>query len=832
MKRWVGLFPLLAAESGRALRRLARTPLFVAVAVLTLGMALAPSLIFELVGRAVLPPLPYEDSEELVLIWQSGEIRRATSYPKLRLLQDETRSMDVAPFRGGTAFLSHAGESVALQVCPVDPAFFRVLRVGPALGRTFLEEENVHPLKHPVAVISDELWRERFDGDEAVLGESLELNGTLLTVIGVMPPGFRTAWWSWRGDVDAPDVWVPAMMAPIGMHAGDWRETARALEDPNIFAWVAIGRLRPGYRLSDARAEATAIGARVRALWPEFSRDYPESFELVPMSEEAADPAVLDAVRLLKVAGSLVFLLGGLNLGHLLLARSLERLPAHHLHAVLGAPRAALMWGLVAEALVVGLTGSLVGVALTRGSLATLALAEPTVLTAPFGVTFDAAAWHQDPRLLAGAIGAGLLAAAIFSVWPAWRSTRVQGHPSLRSAPSVTRGGLRALRLMRPQGLLVAVETTAALAVLFPALLLVRSLDVLVGADLGFEPRGVTTAHLHLPASEAPLSSPVAFVGEALDRLRRTPAIEAAAWTSCLPIECETFQTSLLVTQPDQREGPVATVHVVSPASFRTLGIRLQRGRDFDHTDSGGAPKVAILGESAATALGIGAPGQRVHLAAFGNAPREVVGIVGDVPHRDLAREQLPAVYLPLPQEPRAEGFLVVRAPATPGGVADLLRRTVASLDPSLEPPHVETLTARIDRAVSRFRGAAWLLAVAAGLALFLCAVGIYGVLWSLVVHSLPEIGIRIALGASPSSVALSLSASVLRLAGVGLLVGGALGAWGASHLDGYLYRVTPWDSHAVLGILVIAAAVAQLAALRPAIRASRTDPIAALRAE
>jgi len=828
--RWLSL---LGREAAWAVRRLSRAPGFVAVATLTLAVAIAPSLIFRLVDQAVLPRLPYDRAEDLVAIGQKVSFgRMATSYPKFTYLREHSRTMDVSFSTGGVVFLERGGQSVRISEHAVTPNFFRVLGGRPALGRVFGEDENAQVLAHPVVVLSDRLWRTRFGGAPEAIGESVVLNGRTFTVLGVMPPDFRESWSEWTG-ASGPEAWIPAMMAPVGMYpsAKAWRDTPLAIEAIHATIWVGIGRLRDGHTLSEARAEATILGGQVTDLWPTVPYEVVAPFDVVALSQEAVDTKVLHAIWLLKIAGGLILLLGALNLGNLFLARGIARAATLGLHNVLGAPRVALIWGLLSEALLIGAGGAFLAVGLTRGALAALAAAEPSILTAPFGVTFDTAAWRVDWAMVATSLGLASVAALIFGLAPAWKTTRLASSSFLRVGSGVT-GGLRQLRLTRPRGLLVAVETALALALTLPALLLIRTFDHLVRADLGFRPEHVAVAELRLPAASGSVSSAIDFVAESMRRLGQAPGVVSASWVSCLPIECG-FYTSGVKRAGARENAMVASVHVVAPDAFRTLGIPFRRGRDFNAEDQSGTQPVVILSELAARRLGSVVPGSRIEVPVVGTEALEVAGIVADVPYRDVAAEPMPAVYFPLAQRPLTEGVLVARGIGSDTkAIAEPMRRAVAELDAHLEALVVSGLEARVEGSIARFRGAAWLLSVAAALALFLSAVGVYGLLSSLVLQSRSEMAIRLALGAAPAVLARSLATATVRLALAGLVVGTSLGSWGASYLRSYLYGVSPWDLETLFASVVVAIGVAAVAALGPAYRASRADPLVALRCE
>jgi len=821
-----GRIVLFARESVWALHRLARRPLFVAVAALTLGAAIAPSLIFQQVDRAVLLPLPYERSEELVAVRQrAGWGQSATSYPKLRLLREESQTLDLAANTAGVLFLERGEASIRLWVNAVTPNFFSVLGARPLLGRTFRDDENERGFEHPVIVLSERIWRLHFGARPDVPGETIDLGGHEFTILGVMAGDLRLAWWSGR---PRPDAWIPATMAPLGMLSQEWRESPAAVESANVILWGGVARLREGHTLKEARAEAAVLGERAAELWPGTPSELP--FEIELLEEHALDPELLRAVDMLQLAGALVVLLGGINLGQLLIARSLERKRVVALHAILGAPRIMLAWGILWEAIVLGVLGAGLALLAARGAFLGLSAAEPSLLTSPFGVTFDPGGWGVDGGVAGLAVGTSILAALLSGLVPAWRATRLETAHYLGGSSGVTGPGLRQLRATRPRGWLVIAETVAALAVALPALLLVRSLHNLVTSDLGFRTDSVATASLALPGTEYTGRRTSAFVSDATSRIARAAGIESASWTSCLPIECGYFSYQVRIPDSADDEGIAATVHVVAPDLFHTLGIPLRNGRDFDDRDSGSAPRVVILSELAAGQLAAGASLRRVEVPNLGEGSLEVVGVVGDVPYGDLAAAPLPAIYLPLAQHPRTEGELVVRTASATASLAPVVHRALSSLDASLEAPNVVPLSDRLGQSVARFRGAALLLSAAAALALTLFAIGIYALLWSLVTQTRREVAIRRAVGASSLTIGFSIAGSALQLAAIGIPLGAALGVWGATRLESYLFGIPAWDAAALAAALGGCAGLALLAALRPAIRASRADPMAVLR--
>jgi putative ABC transport system permease protein len=818
-------------EPPRALRRLSRAPGFTIVAVLTVALAVLPSVVFRLVDRAVLPPLPYERTQELVALWErSGPgIRGATSFPKLRLLRERSRTLEVAALTGVRLFLTANGERTQINAIAVTPSFFSVLGARPFVGRLFGEDDDRVPLARPVVVLSEGFWRRRFDGRKDVVGETIILNDVPFTVVGVTRAGFR-GWWGvvrrWAG-FEFEDAWIPSSMAPLGMLAPEWR-TPKLLEEPHVHGWGAVGRMRPGYGLRQVRAELDVLGAEAHERWPEDPADEPARFEAVPLAEDAVDPTIVRTVALLTVGGGLVVLLGALDVGSLFFARGLSRARTISLERILGAPRSALVLGTLSEAVGVGAAGGLLALFLTRVTLGGLGWIEPSAVTSPLGVSLDASARHIGWRPAAWALALGTAAAALGSLVAAWRTMSLRDTALLRVGAGISGPGLRALRPTRPRGLLIVLQVAFGLALTLPALLVLRSVGRLVTADLGFATDGVFTTALALPISEYEPRQAAAVVREALDRLRQQEGVLHAAWVSGLPLDRP--MTSGLAPNGRASGGLVVTVHVVSPDAFAALGIPLVQGRDFGPQDCGGSPPVVVLSRLAAQRLGVGV-GARMDVAGLGARAAEVVGVAGDVPYGDPVQVPLPAVYAPLAQSPQTEGTLVVRSSLTTVDTSAGVRSVLAA-DRGLAVPVTAPIREYVSRRLARFRVAAWLVGLAAAMGLSLSGVGVHGVLSSLVVRSTADVGIRIALGATPRALGLDILRTTLGLAGLGFALGASIGLAGAGLLESYLYRVSRGDAWTVLVAAAAAAALALVAAWEPARRTMSVDPVTALRSE
>jgi predicted permease len=816
-------------EAVRAARRLVARPVFTAVAVLTVAFAIAPGVVFHLVDRAVLPPLPYDHPEELVAIWQRASFGRvATSIPKLALLRERSRTLEIAAQRGAMPlFLASKGHHKRVLALFVTPSFFSVLGARPQIGRLFGEDEDRVPLGHPVVVLSDAFWRRQFDARPDVIGERIVLNDVSFTVMGVARPEFRGysgVVMRWRG-LESEDVWAPSTMAPLAM-VPEWRN-ARSLEASDVQIWGALGRMRPGYGLREVRAEMDLLGAEVRRIWPEQTEMWPVPFEAVPLVEDAVDPKILRTVSLLGLAGGLVTLLGALNLGSMLLARGVGRERSIAVERALGASRSALVWGRLSEAVIIGALGAAVALLLTRVAIAGLGRVEPAIVANPFGVSLDRTSWQWSWTAAAWAMGVGLAVALGGGLAAAWKAAHGDSAALLRTAPGAAGPGLRGLRPARARGLLIAFEVALAVALTLPALLLVRSAGRLVTADLGFRSSGVSTTTVALPSAEYEPPRAATFTAQALAQLRKQPGVTSAGWISTLPLS-GSF-SSLLARAGTRAGGVAATVHVASPEALATHGIPLIEGRDFAKNDRPDSPRVVVLSELAARRLSVGI-GARVDVPALGVQAAEVVGVAGNVPYRDPASSPIPAVYLPLAQSPQTEGTLVVRSARRLEDVGVVVRGVLMSLDGGLERPVTEPLSSLVDRRMARFRAASWLLAAAALIALILSGTGVYGVLSAIVARAVPEIGVRLALGATPAKIRRQIVLTTMLLGSLGLGLGIPLGLAGVGPLQSYLYGVHRWDVWTVLLASATTTAVALAGAWSPARRAMRVDPMAALR--
>ncbi len=677
-------------------------------------------------------------------------------------------------------------------------------------------------------MLSESFWRRRFGARPDMVGQEIVLNDVAFTVVGIARADFSGYWGvvrRWAG-FRSEDAWIPTAMAPIGMRSTRSR-TPSLLEDPNLQAFTAVARIRRGSGLPALSDELDRLRAEVRRLWPESLAWHPVPFGIVPLSVDAIDPTVVRTVSLLTAVGWVVVVLGAFDVGVLFLARGVSRAHSTEVELALGASRVGLVLGVLGEALVVGLAGGAVALFAGAAGPRLLGLIEPSFASHPFGASLSPSDWRIEGMSVLAALGLAVAAAVGGALLPAWHAARASAARLLRSGASANRAGLASLRLGRPRGVLVAAHLALGVALTLPALLLLRSVGRLVAADLGFDARGAFATSLSLPPSRYSDGETRRLLAAVLDRVRRAPGVDAAAWVSTLPLD-GSF-TSDVAASGDTRKIN-ATIVAVSPDAFRSLGVGLRIGSDFPESGEERQPLV-VLSDLAARRLGVG-PGSYVRVSAFGQELVQVVAVATDVPFADPVETARPVVYVPMTMLSSPDGALIVRTNRPKEVVGSLVREILAEQDASIAPTTTFSLADHRRHRLSRFRVAALLMVAAALLSLTLAALGVYGVLSSLVAGASAEVGVRMALGATPSGIARELVAMTLRLSAVGLTIGAALGVAGSAPLRSYLYGVGRGDAVALFLASVVASTLAFATAWGPARRASRVDPAVALRSE
>jgi len=800
----------LLADLRTAFRRLAQSPGFTLAAALTLALGIgANTTLFSIVDAVVLKPLPYARPAELMAIQTRrvhavGDTVSAPDFLDWRRESHAFQSM--AAYTGQLVVLAGRGEPERLPAERVSPALFPLFGARAAFGRTFTAQED--RLGSGVVVLSHGLWQRRFGGDPGILGRSLRLDGLPVVVIGVMPAGFATL-------EEDTALWLPMAF------------TKDELDSRGAHFLAVVGRLAPGATRESAQAEMAAIAARLAALHPAEDAGY--TAEVKPLHDTVTG-SVRPALLMLLGAVSFVLLIACANVANLLLARAATRQREVAIRTALGASRRRLMGEMLADGLPLALLGGLGGVLLALWGT------DLAVAAIPAGLP-RAGQIRVDGMALVFTLALSLLTGLAISLVPALQAGRGRLHEALKDGGRNASGGAGR---HRTRSLLVVLELTLAAALLIGAGLMLKSFSRLLQVDPGFRPAGLVAGRVGLPDARYPKTEQqVAFLAAVLDHLRADPTVRAAAAVSPLPLGSSHHTLSFVVLgRPPMPPGTrlSANWRTVSTGYLQTLGIPLLAGRDLSDRDRAGAPPVLLVNRTMAERYFPGEDplGKRVKIG-YDDLECEVVGVVGDVKHAGLAVEAGPEMYTAFAQAPWSSVDLVVRtAPAAnpTRSAATALRAAVRQVDPEQAVARIETLESLLAGSAARTRFTLSLLALFAGLALLLSAVGLYGVMaWS-VGERTHEIGIRMALGARRAEVLRMVvgQGSTLIHAGVasGLLLAFAL----SRLLARFLFAVSATDPLTFLAVPVILALVALLATWLPAERATRVDPLVALKAE
>lgn len=805
----------MLADFRYALRVLRQHPGFTAAAVLALGLGIgANAAMFSVVDGVLLRPLPYEQPEQLVNIRSSmkrGNLREA---PLSRgdFFDYEAQNKVFAAMAGfgmGSLGLTSAtGDPERLAGANTTPAFFDVFRAKPLLGRTFAADE-FRSGRDGVVVISHALWQERFGSDRNIIGQKIRLDGRERVVIGVMAPGFEFP--------NAARLWLPGVL--------EGEERMRR----DLLSVLAVARLKDGVTPETAQAQMSTIARQLTAAYPEFNAD--KTVVVTPMLE-AATAKTRPALLVLLGAVGLVLAIACANVANLLLARGAARQQEFAVRASLGAGRATLIRQLLNESLTLALLGGAVGLGIAY------ALFRWLVWLAPAGLPrLDQVA--LDGRALLFTAATTLVTGLLFGLFPAIRLSKVSLQASMqeRARGSSGRGVVR--------GALVVAQIAAALILLTGAGLLMRTFVHLQDVELGFDPEHLLTMRMNPLNTKYGASRPmqVQLARQLRSGLREVPGVKAVGIATDLPLLggpqfIMRFEGRAPVTVAN---APIAAYATVTPDFFATMGIKLKRGRFFTEQDGAGKPMVAIVNETLARRyFGNEDPiGKRLEVG-FSDPPnwREIVGVVGDMKNAEVEKPTLVQVYGSFDQLPGLfDGFapalsIAVRTEGDPALAAAAVRAKVLAIDNGQPVYAIQTMSTVVQNNLSQKRFALLLMALFAAIALVLAAIGLSGVMSYMVAQRTREIGIRMAVGAEPRAVLWMIEKQALVLAGAGVAVGLA-GAWLLSQwLETMLYGVSPRDPLTFAGVALALVLVAGAAAYLPARRATRIDPVAALRAE
>ncbi len=811
-------------------RMLIKTPGFTAVAVLSLALGIgANTAIFSLADKVLFKKLPVEESDRLVTVSATSSRGLGTvfSYPDFADYRANNQVFDgLVCYAQRALTLTEGGQAERLQGMIVSGNYFAALRVPLALGRGFLPEEDKTRGTHPVIVLSYGLWRRRFGADPALLGKTVNLNSYSFTVVGVAPPEFT-------GTVPgiAPDVYVPVMMQ--GQVSPSWKmDPLFGPRSRNLLWLEALGRLKPGISREQATAALNALGRSVAKANP--NADGSPRFEpkfLLEGGSRGHTYLLRDLrfpLQMLLATVGLILLIACANVANLLLARAGTREKEIAVRLAIGAARARLIRQLLTESVLLAVLGGGVGLALAA-SISGLVVS----YTPPNNFSTLTLDNQLDWRVLGFTLVVSLLTGLFFGLAPALSASRPDLVSALKEDATLMGKSVRRLSL---RNLLVVGQVALSVIVLVGAGLCVRSLQKLQAIDAGFDPSKVLVLSADVSLSGYDNERGLRFYSELLERLKLVRGVEAVSIAAQLPLG-SALSSPLRIEGyvPKPGEDMSSDFNIVGPDYFRTLKIPLLTGREFAEADAKTAPQVALINETAARRFwpDQNPVGRRVIL---GRAPdeevREVVGIVKDSKYRRLNEEVRPAVYVPFAQDYRANMALHVRSAGEPAALVAAVRREVQALDANLPLYNIKTLEEQKSSSLYTSRLAATLLTLFGLLALGLASVGLYGVMAYAVARRTREIGIRLALGAQGSDVLRQVLGEGMTLVAVGLALGMGAAVVATRLVRGFLYEVTasdPLTFSVIAGLLLV---VAWLACFIPARRATKVDPLLALRCE
>jgi predicted permease len=790
------------------IRMLAKRPGFAFIAVLTLALGIgANTAIFSVVNGVLLKPLPYPQPERLVqCYWQwprgTNETVTATQY---NFWKEQSRSFEEAAGFDATSFnLAGGAEPLRVRGMRVSEGFFHVLKVYPALGRGFSPEED-QPNAPRVAVISDGLWRRYLGADPKVIGSQVELNGGSCTIVGVMPPEFQFG--------TTPELLVPLRLKPDPKDQGH--------------NTTMIARLKPGATIEQAQAEVDELLPEFRKEFPKHISETERGIKLVPYQQHVIGDVSKLLLLLFGTVG-MVLLIACANVANLLLARSVARNGEMAIRVAMGAGRGRLIRQLMTENVLLALAGGVAGLFVAMWCLPALLAMSPQGLPRLGEV-------RLDRQAILFAISASVFTSLVFGIVPALRATRVDINESLK-ASSGRQGGGRLDSRMR--ALLVVGEVALAMVLLIGAALLIKSFVKLNDVELGFDPNNLTTIQVSLTSDRYQSAAEVwNFQQQVLDRISALPGVRSAATVPSLPME-RGLNSFINIEGRAEPTGRSIEMRAISPGYFSTMGIALKRGI-FTEADSRDSFPVVIINEALARLFWSDRDpiGDQVSLHGM---KWQIVGVVSDIKEMGLDQPVAATVYAPAPQVPEGltratnRWFLTSWIARTDGPVdlSAALRNVVREVDPQMPVARIRPLTDVISGSISSEHFLMMLMGSFAALALVLTTVGIYGVLSYQVSQRTQEIGIRMALGAGSRDVLKLIIGQGIRLALAGVAIGLVASYFLTRVMENMLFGVSATDPFTFAIISLLLTGVALVACFVPARRATKVDPMVALRYE
>jgi putative ABC transport system permease protein len=786
-------------------RMLLKQPGFTLVAMITLALGIgANTAIFSVVNGVLLRPLPFRESERLVLAWNKGAEaaggdRTPLAVADLLDWRDQNKTFEsIGAFQYAT--LNYTGSDVPEQVSAVNATsnLLNVLGVGVQLGRDFLpsDEQTGSPR---VVLLSDQFWRSHFNADAQVVGRTVNLNGTSTTIIGVMPAKLNFP----RQNVQ---MW----------RAIQWDQPTRR----GPYYLTGVGRIKPGVGIEQARADSKTMTSRF---------DHGNfSFNFLPVNDFIVGD-VRPALVALLIAVTLVLLIAAVNVANLTLVRAASRVKEISIRTALGASRVQIIRRLLTESVLLAVAGGLLGILCAFWGVSLLLKFAPENLPRLDQIKIDG-------FVLLWTVVVSLLTGLICGLVPAWQSSRLNLNEVLRDGGrSTTESAGR----RRGRSILVVAELALAVMLVTGAGLLIKSLWRLQQVDLGIDPDRVLSMSFALRGQRYQEPAPVSeFAKRLVEQTKALPGVQHAAISNSLPPDETDFSSDFTIEGRVPSEGlpQIAYFNRASPDYFETLGIPVRAGRSFTSADLTGSLRVVIINETLRRRFFPGEDpiGKRINLNVVGEPDwTQIVGVVADVKYNGMADDVQPAIYQPLAQEPTWGGFLVVKTQSSdPLSLTAAVRNEIRKIDPDLPVTQVATMEQRLSKAVSQPRFRTILIALFAAVALLLACVGIYGVISYSVTQRTHEIGIRMALGAQTGDVLRMVIRQAIALAGIGVGLGLAASFALTSLMSTLLFGVKPTDPPIFIATALLLAATALVASYLPARRAAKVDPLVALRYE
>jgi putative ABC transport system permease protein len=788
-------------------RALAANKGFAGVAVVTLALGIgANTAVFTVTNALLLRPFPYRDPERLVSVAGTDKDSSMT-LARYELVRDRNQSFaSVAVWANDNVNLTGHGEPLQTPIARVSANFFSLFGVEPQLGRAFTADEG-RPEGPPVAILSDSIWRSRFGADRNIIGRTITLDTTPHIVVGVMPANVVFPF------VGPADIWTPRYFELTLMNPQRLRTGVGYLS--------IVARLRQGTTMTRAQADLAVLNRQYQSENP----GAPDA-AAVMTAEPLRDLVVAglrEQVLILSGAVGVVLLIACANVAALLLSRGLARRGEIAVRMSLGANRSTVARQLLTESVLLALIGGTLGTALSVS--ATRALATWGASRVPQGIRLDI-----DLRVLAFTLAVSVLTGIVFGTFPALQLARVNPGPVLRDGG---RGVSTSAGWMK--NLLLVAQVALALLLLIGAGLLVRSFAQLLRVDPGFDPHNVLTMNVSLPTIKyATAERQIAFFDEVLRRTSALPGVQSAAISAALPLSTIRITPVLPEGQPNLPLGqrPFLDIEAISPQWFRTMRVPLRAGREFSEIDTARAPKVVIVNESFARRFwpDQNPVGKRV-IVGRGPTPSEVVGVAADVRNRGLAQSPQAQLYLPFPQLPWGNMNLLVRTAVAPLSLAPAVRAQISAVDADEPVVNIQTVDDLMDNSRAQPRFTMVLLGIFSATAFLLAAIGIYGVLAYSVAQRRHELGIRVALGAGRGNILSLVIRRGLTLTLAGIAIGLAAALFLTRLMASMLFEIGDRDPTTFIIAPLIFLAVALLASYLPAQRATKVDPMEALRA-